>query len=364
MDKQFSKVITAHAVSKLANQSKNQKEIAKLLGIDEANITRAKQGTHHFSPSQLDTLIKEYGSPKIAYGKYVQAGLIETIDDFIAGYEKRHLDVLIGILIDTLKHPKFQSCLANWFVSTEVRKDYKDHWDDEDKYESNFYNWMLTVLQKPPFKEWFLKIHDEVTKEEGFSYAINRYWDDFIEILNPTIYDCGQFPQDVFYFIGFLSERFNIADLATTRKPDILNTSNEIVLTGTVIDEYKSNVTNASFDLYRSLKKTLQSMENTMVSQHPFSETNLNDDFEKIIVQDTSIDLYLNDCMEYRILITEFNINEQVLNRFVVNNIPCDKVFLEYTKLKKHFNESITDIDSLKEVIAANGGYIAGALVL
>jgi hypothetical protein len=71
-----------HAIAYFKSIGKTQKDMAKILGLEESRVSEMKVGSGTISPNLMDKIIEYCGSPKRNPGHYVEVELYDGLDDF------------------------------------------------------------------------------------------------------------------------------------------------------------------------------------------------------------------------------------------------------------------------------------------
>jgi hypothetical protein len=373
--KEYSIAIMMHAISKAKFDGENQKAIAEFLGVDPTNIPKYKSGEQKLSINSIRLLIKKYGSPKVAAGKYMRAVCYSSIDDYLSSFEQRQADIFGQALTHFFKDPNILGYLA-WAISRDVLKTNEEL---NAPYRLSFpgcgkndvpaiLDWLKKQCGESDFKQWYSIVKaakprvtdshnnsclSRVTGTEWSKARLNgsslillyllAYYLDVVCLKFP-------FPNNDDYF----------------KSKHLIKT--EVVITGDDILAFESSTLAERHDY------PFPSTNNQIIplgSNHRYITNRTFDDeaieeqitrLNKIKYVHANVTLYMNAKMEYRAVISE-NWGEQD-HIVVIKNIPQDLLINEYLKLSVFYGIESNKEYELKEKIAIRGGFIAGTLLL
>ena len=95
-----------HAISFFKNQGKTQKDMAKILGLDESRISEMKVGRSYLSTSDMNSIIELCGHPRRDPGRYERAQCYQSCESFFSEYNNLMKNRYLRGLIDYFNDEK------------------------------------------------------------------------------------------------------------------------------------------------------------------------------------------------------------------------------------------------------------------
>ena len=367
--KEYSIAVITHAIEKLRFEGRQEKEISTLLGIDPSNISKYKSGDSKLSPTNLNILIEEFGPPKLAAGRYLQACVYNTVADYIAAYEagiNRYFMSEFKLLLTELTlQDELASNITGYvlsapsFPSKEIMTSLMTACSRENK--QAIIDWLITQTRTSEFQKW---------SKEYEASVLN-----LVDHTNLTSLPC------IRSFIPVWAETevnaatelliYGIGQFAMTNKQHskswnelISFTENEqlqqIVLTGKPILELTPDdaapVLPKTIDVFRKLSKPEFWCYSYHKIQHRLQKLG------HFSVDMVKITLFMNEQMQYRILIEENWAYKKKTT--IIKNVRADLVVEQVNTLASFYRTSTGYEHNLKAAIASRGGYIPGAEIL
>ncbi|MFT5297800.1 MAG: transcriptional regulator with XRE-family HTH domain [Colwellia sp.] len=361
--KEYCALVVNHALSKAWFEGKTQQQVADEIGKDAGGLSRAKSGKQNLGVVAINTLVENYGTPKVSSGHYLQGILIDDFKSFIKHHQEIHNEIYHQELViwfnnDEVReylvkllssyHPEDLSrdptCTLFHKVQTARKKPTQSltAWVDAFIKSSDFSDWYNEASESikltPSTRSYYLTCHTLTIN--GYSKSMSHH-----ELANLIT---------LAYFIKNVDPSFSLLNISHPKNEYPIS---EMVITGDVIDDYYE----------AQLSKEISVQIPVGFSFDGLSFSNNSPAFRRDIllsnfVRSVSVDLYLNEKMEYRIVICE---PTQAFTRtFVINHVHGLELFETYNEVRKFYGLPISDLSGLKRSIAEKGGYIPGALVL
>ena len=111
-----------HAVSYFKSINKTQKDMARILDLDESRISEMKNGVGTLSPSLMRLITEHCGAPRRNPGRYLEAELYKSIDSFVADFSAVTNNRAEIALLKLLKNERFYSQLLSKLSLTDIYK--------------------------------------------------------------------------------------------------------------------------------------------------------------------------------------------------------------------------------------------------
>lgn len=364
--KEFSIAVIAHAVEKCRFEGSPEKNIAKVLGVDASNIPNYKSGEYKLSPNAISILLEKYGSPKIASGLYCNAFIHSSVDEFVNTYDNHITKEFFRRIAPILNNHLFKKELASNISDSVLQCDNNDSDDDFEfiSYRKTEYtpevvnevlDWFISQVHNKGFKEWVEKFGIEILQQKK------------PPLLNELLpaWQNTRVSNNMALFIYILGEIAKLKPLKISTLNELFTTPPEdceaqVVLTGDIVlnmqIHFPSLKTSNVISVFRSKARR---DEIYLPANHLSEQLEELAGFE---VQSAQIKVFLNERMQYRILVEEQILDSKRM--MVIRNVRADQIVNEINKLATFYKVDTLPEIELKTAIAAKGGYIAGAEVL
>jgi hypothetical protein len=359
--KEFSIALITHAVAKLRFEGKPEKEIAELLGIDASNIPKYKSGESKLSQTSIKLLLETYGAPRMAEGRYCLADVHPTVDDYIQAYDKKISMEFFRQIAPLMQSRAFQKELAAK-ISDRVLQVAPD---DTPMFRMSTYvpsnvngvlDWFISQLPTEGFRKWLQKFEADISqnKRPPLLRSFVDSWQETLvtEYLDTLIYTLARLVAPKSKKVSSWDELF-VASHQDDRS--------EVVLTGDVVLEFSIQKPTHAMPKFIEIYCQRGKQDDDISLLDDQLEENLRS-LTSFSVKSVQIRVFLNERMQYRILI-----DEQVLDSkrvMVIRDVRADHIVDEVNKLASFYKADSLPEFEFKTAIAARGGYIAGAEVL
>jgi transcriptional regulator with XRE-family HTH domain len=361
--KEYCALVVNHALSKAWFEGKTQQQVADEIGKDAGGLSRAKSGNQNLGVVAINSLIENYGTPKVSSGYYLQGILIEDFKFFIKHHQEIHNEI-------------YHQELVIWFNNNDVRENLVKllssyHPEDFSRDPVCTLNQKVQAARKKPTQSLITWI-DALIKSSDFSFWYKKASESMK--LTPTIrgyslesnaliisgYSKSMSHHDIAnlvtlgYFIKNVDPSFSLLNISNPKNEYPIS---EMVITGDLIDDYSEAKLSKEISI-----KTPVGFSFDGLSFNSNSPVFRRDILLSNFVRGISVDLYLNEKMEYRIVICEPT--PTYTRTFVIDQVHGFELFETYNEVRKFYGLPISDLSGLKRSIAEKGGYISGALVL
>lgn len=366
-----------HAVSFFRSIGRNQKDMAKALGLEESRVSEMKQGIGSISPSLMTRITDLCGAPRRNPGRYEEVELYDSIDFFINAFNKVTANRFYRKLINLLQINDFYDNFMD-LVSAPGQHYQKDKVEIE------------ALLNQLLSSEEYLKVCE--TYLSSFNPAEeNKWWYEFCGTNVNGLNIGGLLISDlqVFKLLFLFSELakgvegFKFGDNTllnlqpvTAITPVILTGNRILVIESVTLADFKSNV---YLDGLKRVDKRFFQID----ERHQFklkSEQYMPDHWEN-----GRCEVYLSDNMNYHFLI---HLSHGVINigtnscddypkdeeyfgfvepddrLIVIKDVNALNLYKQIEEIRKWFGLATDSLFELKQEIARAGGYVPGARVL
>lgn len=383
----------SHAIAYFNNVGKNQKDLAKVLGIEESRLSEMKHGTAKMSPSLMERIVDACGAPRRGTGRFES---VEIYDNLASFFE----------LFDRVSNNRFFSRLNTVFS----RDDYIKVIASKFRLESNNRN---VVPEKEHQKLTINKIN-ELLRSTEFEKSCRSYEESLKPSNNQNLkwrnYENDFFSKNGFKMNGLIAdtkEIFHILYLQfLLRNHDSgYKFANDEKVNINPLIEYSPVVITGKKILTMSNCDIKNAPINCSVIQqfgeiHEYNEIPTDDSLNNLHFEHTVsvkpdlwsevlIELYLSEAMNYHLLIhlSKKSISKRILPQItvedrealengslgeiekddrviVIQNINILALFNYIDEIKKWCALPLDTHYKLKQEIAIEGGYVPGAKVL
>lgn len=364
--KEFSIAVITHAVEKCRFEGSPEKNIADVLGVHASNIPKYKSGESKLAPNAINILLEKYGSPKIASGLYCHAFVHSSVEEFIETYEDQITKDFFRRLTPILDNHFFKKELAS-NISDRVFQSGDN--DSDDFFESFSYStteytskvvnevldWFISQISNKGFQEWVEKFEIEILqrKTPPELQKLLPAWENTRVSSNMALF---------IYILGTIakSKPRKIAtwnELFTTSPEDC---EAQVVLTGDIVLDM--HIHSPSLEKPNVICVFGSKGRRDEIYMPTFYLSDQLGELVRFEVRSVQIKVFLNDRMQYRILVEEQILDSKRM--MVIRNVRADQIVEELNKLATFYKVDTMPEFELKTAIAAKGGYIAGAEVL
>lgn len=111
-----------HAVSYFKSINKTQKDMARILDLDESRISEMKNGVGTLSPSLMKKITEYCGAPRRNPGRYLEAELYKSLDSFVEDFSAVTNNRAEIALLKLLKNERFYSQFLSELSLTDIYK--------------------------------------------------------------------------------------------------------------------------------------------------------------------------------------------------------------------------------------------------
>jgi len=366
-NKEYSTLVMNHAIARAEFEGINQKGISSETEIRTETITRAKQGKQSLTTSEIDILIKRFGSPKNKEGLYVEAVVFDTLDDFTKNHSRVHVDNFHKELATWFCNDQIKSALAESLAPVKLENSENDsslfHRDEIDLHKSK--KWLDKYLREADYLEWYEECQRLIKDFDSNTTNTNHSSEIKLPILasgpwsKVNTYSKLNFLFALGYLIEIVKPDYSFSNNQEYIYPSTVHTLSPVVITGDIVYSFSGD------EIIKSeLKETVENpLGNGFSGKDYLRSDDLDFGMDRTIsfkhISYVQVDLYLNSKMDYRLLITvDFH------KSFVIKIINPLHVLEECNKIRKYFSATEHELFTLKQGIAEKGGYIPGAIVL
>jgi hypothetical protein len=366
-----------HAVSFFKSINKNQKDLAKILGLEESRISEMKQGIGTITPNIISMITDLCGAPRRNPGRYAEVELYNDIDAFEESFNNvtinRFYRKLINLLqdhdfynqfLDLISAPKLHyqrdkieiEALLNQLISTDEYHEICEGY--------------LTSITSNQEKTWWANLCG--TNQHGWSTGGLLIRD--LQIFKLLLL-FSKFSKSV--------EGFKFGEITRLNLPPEVEIS-PVILTGNRILIMESG-TLSGFNTDACIKDSL-GLDKTFFQINHRHQSQLN---QELYVPENwengRCEVYLSENMNYHFLIhlspkgiligtnsrddnpkdeEYFGFVEPFDRLIVIRNVNALNLCQQIEKIRKWFGLATDSLFELKQEIARAGGYVPGARVL
>lgn len=102
-----------HAIAHFNSMEKNQKELARILGIEESRLSEMKRGTAKMSPSLMENIIDICGAPKRGKGRFEFVEMYDDLSSFLESFDNVSDNFFFRRLNDALSRNDYVDALIH-----------------------------------------------------------------------------------------------------------------------------------------------------------------------------------------------------------------------------------------------------------
>lgn len=375
--KEYSKAVLTHAISRARYEGRAEKEVAIDMGSEPYELSKYKSGTLTIPKNKLNRLIELYGHPRVAKGKYMEVELTDSIETYLNSLPGR---------IDN--HTR--SYLEDFFASSGIHKYMAESVSDEvlqPVEEDRTFNirlgkmckkenraetlqWLEKRVSNEPFIRWSKAYENQIQHPryqdrpdilKGDAKLISIKDDEW----ERTCIRVNESP--LIYLFGYLKNQLQSTFSFTENKVVSGAKLKEVVLTGEVIlDSMIRTPAIGKPHVLKIYEKAISAVNAGYgLDSFDTEEKLLKDRIKKVAtigIRDIEIKFFMNDELQYRILLTEDwgAFKTQV----VIKNVKQDRILEQYNELCSSLGCEETNEVELKSAIASRGGFLPGAELL
>ena len=366
--------VIAQAVNRVRFEGGREREIADHLEIDASNISKYKSGESTLSPTNMRLLIDRYGQPKRAPGRYLTAALYDSVDQYIADVKQRQLNAI-------------KSHLGKYFSNQDVLQGIADSVNVEvvgqrqevscpPELKNHVLKWLDQQLKGDAYQKWYSDYLDFMSKID--LRTIGSYT--LVEPKHRQLKQCSdewrktyisQFDNPLFHLLGYyysIDKDFSVVNGTPTKIPTLPDNMHEIVLTGSPIITIDALDFDMSPPPVQLFSKTLSRALDTVVypdkdiNKPKDNELYLNAILSRSVLKSVTLELYLNEDLQYRAKLTESW--GYGTRQAVIRHLSADNIIGLFQQLQAFLQVETSQENDLKMAIAEKGGFIPGAIVL
>ncbi|EHC05169.1 hypothetical protein Sbal625DRAFT_3302 [Shewanella baltica OS625] len=372
-----------HAIAYFKSIGKTQKDMAKLLGLEESRVSEMKVGSGTISPNLMGKIIEYCGSPKRNPGRYEEVELYDDIDSFFDNFkdvtinrfhrkllklvtnEEKYLHLLNLICAPNLHYKTDKKIIESQLNELFLSEEYLAKCNNYSEVLRNTIGYNERLIEN--FQWW--NLDDEGQKLFSVAGIVIRDFDTF-----RLLYLYSKLFERITNFKFGSEERLNI-------QPQI--PVEPVVLTGQRIKVMKSSSlksTNVNAAFHELFGKKISG-----VKLNNYSELRLDpEQYMPDYWEYARCELYLGVNMNYYILIQlshkdimewahedDDSLSENKYfgfiepdDRVIVCNINSLRLYDCIEEIRKWFGLPSDSLFELKQDIAKAGGYVPGAKVL
>ncbi|MFB2720502.1 hypothetical protein [Shewanella xiamenensis] len=373
-----------HAIAYFKSIGKTQKDMAKLLGLEESRVSEMKVGSGTISPNLMGKIIEYCGSPKRNPGRYEEVELYDDIDSFFDKFKDVTINRFHRKLLKLTKNEEIYLHLLSLICAPNLH--YKT---DKKIIESQLNELFLSeeyVEKCNNYSEVLRNTvgYDERPIENFQWWNIDERGLQFLSVAGIVIRDF-----DTFRLLYLFSKLFSAnlgfkfgSDTHLNLQPEVPN--EPVILTGKCILIMKRGslegtiINSAFFDLIGKKKSGIQLSEYRGLKLK--SEQYMPDYWQEV-----RCELYLSDNMNYHFLIylsptyigESADIDDDSGNPLkwrgdvgpddrliIIRNVNSLSLYQKIEEIRKWFGLPDDSLFELKQEIAKAGGYVPGARVL
>lgn len=372
--KQYSMAVIAQAVNRVRFEGGREREIADYLEIDASNISKYKSGESTLSPTNMRLLIDRYGQPKRAPGRYLTAALYNSVDQYIADVEQRQMIAIKSHLGEYFSNQDVLQGIADSVNVEVIGQRQEVHCPPELKVK--VLNWLDQQLKGDAYQKWYSGYLDFMSKID--LRAIGSYT--LVEPKHRQLKQCSdvwrktyisQFDNPLFHLLGYyysIDNDFSVVNGTPTKIPTLPDNMHEIVLTGSpilTIDALDLDMSPRPVQLFsKTLSRALDAVvyPDKDINKPKDSELYLNAILSRSVLKSVTLELYLNEDLQYRAKLTESW--GYGTRQAVIRHLSADNIIGLFQQLQAFLQVETSQENDLKIAIAEKGGFIPGAIVL
>ena len=372
--KQYSMAVIAQAVNRVRFEGGREREIADYLEIDASNISKYKSGESTLSPTNMRLLIEQYGQPKSAPGRYLTAALYDSVDQYIADVKQRQINAIKSHLGEYFSNQDVLQGIADSVNVEVIGQRQEVHCPPELK--GKVLNWLDQQLKGDAYQKWYSDYLDLMSKID--LRAIGSYT--LVEPKHRQLKLCSdewrktyisQFDNPLFHLLGYyysIDNDFSVVNGTPTKISTLPDNMHEIVLTGSPIITIDALDFDMSPPPVQLFSKTLSRALDTVVypdkdiNKPKDSELYLNAILSRSTLKSATLELYLNEDLQYRAKLTESW--GYGTRQAVIRHLSADNIIGLFQQLQAFLQVETSQENDLKIAIAEKGGFIPGAIVL
>tara|TARA_Y100000766_G_scaffold271340_1_gene270106 strand:- start:7663 stop:8802 length:1140 start_codon:yes stop_codon:yes gene_type:complete len=375
--KEYSIAVILHATGRARYEGKKERDIADYLGVDPSNISKYKNGKSILSPNNIRLLIKQYGQPVRESGVYLETEICDTVESYIARTEKRLINGITRVLCDYFNNSQVLKSIADIVSDQVVEPPFVFSPCCADHNVPRVLEWLAENINTEVFKNWYetylrhmqSRNIDDIQKHHFIEPKELRLGQQSDEWKQSAI---GQHQNPLFHLLGYyhrIDPNFTVAAPKPTPVTKDTRSIHEVVLTGSPILTMRSDAINADIAPIEIFIKTQPVATPSLHLNDRFAERSpetvkyLYLALKKALLRKSSIELYLNPDMQYRVKITETWGDDNV-STVIIRHLPADRIVELYTQLQEFFLVDISKETELKTAIAERGGFLPGVTLL
>lgn len=373
---EYSVTVINHAIAKAELMNEKQKDIAEYLGINETNINHYKNGKQNLGPTKCNLLIARYGMPRQDSGKYLEATIYESVDEYISQLPERNysfyrqglvrgfssegtVKILTSLVGDNVLANKGSFDLGAGIRITPMLNGCS---------KQNIpavIDWIKERLELDETRVWFENMNEFIASSDSIIDWRSA----------PNIEDYGWnnvfIHKDEHVMLYLLCDfYFNNRSSFGLPAEEVYNSNHlnarPVNLTGKEILHFTSSNTGyVEPQAIRLFKSQLIHGNNGLRHDKSIADVTVPDELlalSNMAFKGVKCRLTMNKNMEYRIHIQEDRGLREA--QVIIRNVPQDKIIDVYNKLASHFKLTEETEFQLKTNIAAAGGYLPGVEVL
>ncbi|AGH80924.1 hypothetical protein PCNPT3_04910 [Psychromonas sp. CNPT3] len=377
-----------HAIAYFKSIEKNQKDLAKELGIEEARISEMKIGKGTILPSLMTNIVDLCGAPRRNPGRYEEVELYDDLDSFFDSYIDVTEDRFYRKILKIFKNKEYIKIIIHNIFSEEFR-------NENNKLEETDYlalKQINEIIKNTEFIDICSKCQKnlfELTGFYNFAWANRKgtYRDkEHLEIDGFCVRSRGDF--HFLYLLWLVVEKypdFKLGGKNNVNTPPYKELT-PIVLTGNRLLIGTRDTNNFRTRINKEIEGKFgcsYRYPKLFDYDSPFEKFKLNNKIEPAPDAwfEVIYEVYLSENMNYHLLIhlsfdsveqsiidAEFNDNEFIVKPadrvVVIHNINSLDLFRKIEEIRKWIGLPKDNNYILKQQIAKAGGYVPGARVL
>jgi len=368
-----------HAIAYFNNKEKYQKDIAKILDIEESRLSEMKRGTRKMPSSLMEKIVDACGAPRRGVGRFEFVEMYGSLYEFFEKFD----DVTDNHFFRRLSEALSRNDYINFLIKGyNLKPDTIENITEVEQREF-IINRVNKLLRSPKFNKLCSSYQESLISSQSRDFNwMNNDLNEYFEMNDIIIKDGASFHCLYLQWLLLNHAEYEFGNKSTVNIAPLIDSS-PVVITGARILNISNdrickapiniNVTKrfgsvngypeiSTGDISRyhgrcpSQDLLTYPMDTNMISVKP-------DLWEKV-----QCELYLGEAMNYHLLInlTRYNYSEVgKYNRMIlIHNINPLSLLNCIEEMRKWCGLPLDNHYQLKQAIARAGGYVPGAKVL